>query len=306
MIKYLKRSIRDSQINEQDEFIKGNWVAVYEPKREELELISKKLKLEEGHLKDAIDPHEVPRLEIEGEDIYIFTRIPNSEEGGLFTVPLLIVISEEFLLTLSKKELAIFDRFLNNQIDFSTTQKTKFFIQLFFEINDYYNRSINNLSKNIYDVSIKLDKVKNEDIVRLISYEQALNDYLNALLRTGSILKTILSGKFLKLFEEDRDLVEDLLLSNEQQIILTQNSLQTVKNVRDAYSTILTNNLNSVIKFFTSLTIILTIPTMIASFFGMNVNIPFSSHPAGFFIILLATSTIVGGLVYLFNKKNWL
>jgi len=306
MIKYYHRKFSDKKLSKSNNFSKGSWIYVVDPSKEEIDLLVDKHSFDRGNLRDALDPHEVPRLEIEENEIYIYTRLPKLKAETQFTTPLLIVINPTYLATVSLTELPIFDKFINEKTAFSTTQSVKFFIQIFFQINSYFNERINELSKDIYEVSTRLSKISNREIVKLVSYEQALNDYLNALVRTGTILNSLLSGKMLKLYDEDKELIEDLFLANEQQVMLTKNSLSTAKNTRDAYSTIMTNNLNRVIKFFTSLTIIMTIPTIVASFYGMNVKIPFAGGEWTFMIISLVTFLVMGMLIWWFSKNDWL
>ncbi len=288
-----------------DDFKVGSWIKVVSPNDDEIEVLEKEFKLDDGHIRDALDILEVPRLEFEEETPYIFTRIP-TEATGKFTTPFLIILGKTFLATVSREEYDIFDKFLEGKINFFTTQKIKFFIQIFQEINNRYNKSITQISRNIYDVTTELDKVNNKQIGQLVFYEQRLNDYLNALLRNSTILNTLLSGKSLVLFQDDREMIEDLFLASEQLVLLAKNSLTTVKNIRDAYSAILTNNLNRVIKLLTALTIILTVPTMIASFFGMNVDLPINESEIGFWIIALSALGISGLIFYIFYRNDWM
>jgi len=306
MLKYYHRKIKDKKLIKTKNFTKGSWIYVEDPSKEEIEKLVEKHGLDRGHIKDALDPHEVPRLELEGEMMYIYTRLPKLRAETQFTTPLLIVINHDFLATISLREIPIFDKFIKEKTLFSTTQKVKFFIQIFFQINSFFSNTINELSKDIYEVSTRLSRISNKEIVKLVAYEQALNDYSNALVRTGTILNSLLSGKMLKLYEEDRDMIEDLFLANEQLVMLTKNSLQTAKNTRDAYSTIMTNNLNRVIKFFTSLTIIMTIPTIVASFYGMNVRLPFASGEWTFALIAISTLILMAVLIWWFSKNDWL
>ncbi len=304
MIRYIKRTLRDSEARIEKELGVGNWVIVSKPDNEEIKRVVDEQNLEEGHIRDALDIFEVPRLEIEDKTAYIFTRIPNAEAKNLFTTPLLIVIGNKHLTTISEYEYGIFDKFLEKKIGFYTTQKIKLFIQIFKEINSKYNLAITQISRSIYNTSTELDRADNKRITQLVFYEQKLNDYLNALVRNSTILNTLMSGRTVELYEEDKDMIEDLVLASDQLVQLAKNSLTTVRNIRDAQSTILTNNLNKTIKLLTSLTIILTVPTMIASFFGMNVDLPIMSE-IGFWEILGASIGISTVLVFIFYKKDW-
>lgn len=306
MISYFQRTLKDRHIKSIEQHKAGVWVHAVNPTEEELQILSSELSLEPGHLRDALDPHEVPRLELENNIPYIFTRVPITDHETIITVPLLLIITETSLITVCSVPLQLFDKFLDGKITVFTTQKVKLFIQIFTEIIGSFNNSLTAINKKTRNVSINLEKIRNREILQLVTYEQILDDFHNALERTNAILNKLLTGKTLQLFEQDRELIEDLFLASGQLVELTQSSLSSVKNIRDAYSTIMTNNLNRIIKLFTSLTIILTIPTIIASLYGMNVPLPFSDHPQAFFGVLGVITIISAGLVVLFFHQDWL
>ena len=309
MVNYYFKSVRDEQLKKIDKFKTGSWIYVEDPDKKELSQLAKKLSLEAGHLTDSTDPYEVPRLEIEKEAVYIFTRIPFSLENKIekiTTVPLLVIISNNFIMTICQKPLYFIDKFLEGNIDFSTTQKTKLFLLIFSQINSSYNRNLTRIIRQVRTISIHLENIKNHDIVQFVMFEAVLNDFLSALNPTNNILKQLLSGKILKLYENDKDLTEDLFLSNNQLIERSQMNLNIISNIRNAYSTIMTNNLNRVIKFLTALTIILNVPMIISSFYGMNVSLPLAGSPLAFWQISSFTLIITLILLLIFSKNRWL
>jgi len=309
MVNYYFKSVRDEQLKKIGKFKTGSWIYVEDPDKKELSQLAKKLSLETGHLTDSTDPYEVPRLEIEKEAVYIFTRIPFSLENKIekiTTVPLLVIISNNFIMTISQKPLYFIDKFLEGNIDFSTTQKTKLFLLIFSQINSSYNRNLTRIIRQVRTISIHLENIKNHDIVQFVMFEAVLNDFLSALNPTNNILKQLLSGKILKLYENDKDLTEDLFLSNNQLIERSQMNLNIISNIRNAYSTIMTNNLNRVIKFLTALTIILNVPMIISSFYGMNVSLPLAGSPMAFWQISSFTLIITLILLLVFSKNRWL
>ncbi|KXK10525.1 MAG: Zinc transport protein ZntB [Microgenomates bacterium OLB23] len=141
--------------------------------------------------------------------------------------------------------------------------------------------------------------------MRFVELEGTLNDFRPALVRTNNILESLTSGRHLTFRENDRDLIEDIVLSNRQLIEQTDDSIRTIKNVREAYTTIMTNNLNQVIKLLTSLTVIFTIPTMIASLYGMNVSLPLGDHPLAFLFVIGIIATVTGITFYAFIQKDF-
>ena len=306
MIKIYHKNIKENRLKILNKFKVGSWIYVENPSKEELKHLAKSFHLEKGLLKDALDPNEVPRMEVEKSTTYIFTRIPYSEKSKVSTMPVLVALGKDFLITISQQPLPLLDKFINGEVDFYTTQKTKLLLQIFSEINASYNVFLNNINRRVRAMSIELEKINNKDIVQFVTFEGNINDFLSALVPTNAILKNILSGKFLKLYEKDEELTEDLFLANGQFIESCRTILKTIVNVREAYSTIMTNNLNRVIKLLTALTIILTVPTIIASFYGMNVRLPFADNPLAFFVILGLTILISVFLLAIFIKNHWL
>jgi magnesium transporter len=162
------------------------------------------------------------------------------------------------------------------------------------------------MSKKLRAFSLRVQKIKNNDIVQFVNTENILYDFNTSLVRINNIYDGMLSGKILTLTEHERDLIEDVSLATNQLIQITRENLRTTVNVREAYSTIMTNNLNQVIKLFTSLTVILTLPTILGTYYGMNVSLPFQDSPAAFFGIVafsLAAATVA---IFIFLRKDWL
>src|SRR3989338_1824891 len=306
MINIYYRNIKEKALHKLDEFRAGSWIYVEKPTQEEIDQLTKDFGLDEGLLRDATDLFEVPRLEVEDDIVYIYTRFPFSENEQILTSPVLIAAGGNFVLTISDRPLPGLERFLEHKIDFYTTQKVKFLLILFSHINSYYNSFLHSTRRKIRSMIVQLEKINNRDIIQFVSFESLLHDFLSALVPTNSILNNLLSGKHFKLYEEDKDLIEDLLLSNTQLIELSQNNLRTIVNIREGYSTIMTNNLNRIIKLFTSLTVILTIPTMIASIYGMNVDLPFAHSPHIFSYIIAFLGIISVILLIIFYKRRWL
>jgi len=306
MIRYYYRTIKDPRPKILDDFKVGAWIYVYKPHEEEIKQLSQNFQLNSSLLKDGLDPYEVPRLEIEENALYIFARMPCPEEENQYTIPILIILANEFILTLSKIHLPFLEKFEENQIQFSTTQKIKFFIQLLHQIIELYNQELLRINRHVRHLSIAPEKIRTKDILQFISFENKLNEFLGDLIPTNNLLKRILGGNLLRLYQQDYDLIEDLLLNTGQLIELCKSTLKSIMNIREGYSTIMSHNLNNIMKFLTSLTVVLTIPTIIASFYGMNVRLPFSKSPIAFWGITLITVIISLTTLTWFAKKNWL
>ena len=306
MITFYNKSIRDDRLKTLAEPKAGSWVSVVDPSKDEINTIVKKFNLEKGHIKDALDPFEVPRIEIEGKTVYIFTRVATGDAKKGITYPILVILTDAALITVSQQEPPFIKYFTDGREDFSTTQKIKFFLQIFSRINKTYVDEVTKISRNVRSISVKLEDIDNKTIVRFVIFENVLNDFLAALVPTGTILNNLLKGKTLKLYEEDKDLVEDLMLANEQLTESCRSNLKNIVNIREAYSTIMTNNLNRVIRMLTSITIVLTIPMIITSMYGMNVALPLSESPIAFWIIVSTTIFVTGSLLAILYRNRWL
>ena len=179
-------------------------------------------------------------------------------------------------------------------------------IKIFTQINETYSLHLNSVSKKLRMFTFRMEKIINRDIIQFVHIENLLYDFNSALVRLQPIYNSFVNGRMLTLHEHEHDLMEDVSLACNQLIQITHENLRTVVNVREAYSTVMTNNLNRVIKLFTSLTVLLTLPTIIASIYGMNVDLPLENEPGAFLIIMGLTLglSLTGFIIFL--RKDWL
>jgi magnesium transporter len=307
MIKYFYKSLRTEQLAELDDYKRGTWVYVEQPDQEELEMLIQKFNLDEGIVLDALDENEMPRLEKEGEVSYIFVRFAmTNEEGDLITMPLLFVFGTELLMTISLVRLPPLATFMQGKISFATTQRAKLVLQILNLISDHYDTYISATSKQIKRIRAHLRKheIGNQDFIEFVGIEDELNEFLSALIPTNATLRRLLLGRYMPLFEEDQDIVEDLLLNNEQSIEACNSNLKSVSNIRDAYSAISANNLNRTIKVLTIATVMIAIPNLFFSMYGMNIDMPFQHHLWAFpALITFSVVLLLGVATYGHRKK---
>ncbi len=281
MIKYYYKSLRTETLSELEDYKRGTWVYVEAPTEDELDDLTDKFKLDRSVLVDATDENEMPRLEKDGEISYIFVRFAIiNEEGELDTVPLLFIFGQELLMTVSMVRLPPLAAFLQGKVDFATTQRAKLVLQILNLISEHYDTFISTTSKQIKRIRAHLRRheIGNQDFIEFVNIEDELNEFLSALIPTNATLRRLLLGRYMPLFDEDQDIVEDLLLNNEQSIEACNSNLKSVANIRDAYSSISANNLNRTIKVLTIATVMIAIPNLFFSMYGMNVPLPFQRH----------------------------
>lgn len=306
MIKYLYKSLRSEQLAELDDYKRGAWVYVEAPDKNEIEALVQKFKLDEGILLDSLDENEMPRLEKEGEISYIFVRFAmNDEDGDLVTMPLLFVFGQELLMTISLVRLPPLPMFMQGKVEFATTQRAKLVLQILNLISDHYDSYISATSKQIKLIRAHLrqHEIGNQDFIEFVGIEDELNEFLSALIPTNATLRRLLLGRYMPLFEEDQDIVEDLLLNNEQSIEACNSNLKSVANIRDAYSAISANNLNRTIKILTIATVMIAIPNLFFSMYGMNVDLPFQ-HDDWFFPALMIFNVFLLLGIARFARRN--
>ncbi|MFW5703733.1 MAG: magnesium transporter CorA family protein [Patescibacteria group bacterium] len=306
MISVIHKPAGASDIERLNKLKPGTWIQIEEPTDEELKKVAEEFQLEESLFFDAMDMNELPRVEIEDNVLYIFTRYAYGHGTHILTAPMLIALNKESLITVSPKSFPRFERFISNKVEFDTDNLSVLLVKILRQVGVSYTNSLNTLGKRIFSISKNVERIKNKDIVQFVSYENTLYDINSALVRNDTIYRNILSGRVLKLNEDHMDLVEDLALENGQNMQVTKDVIRNLVNTREAYSTILTNNLNYVIKLFTSLTIVLTVPTIIGTLYGMNVPLPFASNPYAFAGIIITSILIMLAVVFIFIQKDWM
>ncbi len=307
MIKIYKKTLKDKTLKEIKEIEKGSWIVVTNPSSDEILKLSKKFNLDNTILEDSLDENEISRVEKQDNVFYMIMRFPIASDAvSAPTVPLLVVITEENIITLCKDENEIINNFLKLKIPIFTTHKTHFLLKIIHEVFSDYDDYLNRISKGIKLKKIKINKLGNNDIIFLVQAEETLNDFTSSLLPIINALEKILSGRYIPMYENDKGAVEDLMMDSKQTLEFSHSSLRSIKNIREAYSAILANDLNKVIKLLTSLTIILTVPMIVSSVYGMNIALPFYHDPYAFFYVLGIIAIMSFLLVRLFVKRKWL
>jgi len=223
------------------------------------------------------------------------------------TIPTGIIVTDDYFITVCLKHNHILDIFKGNKVkEFYTFKKTRFTFQVLFQIAKDFLKDLRHIDKKSSEVEKTLHKsMKNEELYTLLDLEKSLVFFTTSLKANEIVMEKLLRGKYIKMYEEDEELLEDVIIENKQAIEMANIYGTILSGTMDAFASIISNNLNVVMKFLTSVTIIMAIPTMISSFFGMNVPIPyFSDHPLGFLYILLFSLVLCIGTVYFMSKRK--
>lgn len=307
MTRIFHRSAKAPALEELSEVVNGAWLHLEAPSPEDLAALATDYQLDEDLLSDGVDPNESPRIERDGDVTYIFTRFCLPEAEKLTTAPMLIVYAKGVVITISERPFTSLEILLSGRYDIITSKRAQLVLQILNEVSNGYKRRINTASRRIWQGRAQLNKdhIANKDFIAFIDIEEDLNDFLLVLEPMTAVLNSLLNGRFMRLYEEDKDLIEDLTLGVKELTQLAQSRLNTLRNIREAYSTITANNLNKVFKLMTSITILMGIFTLITGIYSMNISLPASQDPNAFWIILGVTGLAIGAVGSYFKKNNW-
>ena len=312
MMKINFKTWKDEELKALDTIEPGSWIDLVRPTKEEIDRITGNFKIPADYIKSALDEDERPRCDKESGAVMVIFRVPliNLEEPitKMETTPLSIIIMRDIIITVSLKETEVLNDFYQNKVKtFCTTKKTRFLLQILSRINYHFLKNLDSIEKKTEEIELGLLKaVKNEEIIKLFGLQKTMIYFNAAVIGNGNVLDNIMKGRVVRLFEDDEELLENIIVENKQSIEMVSVYNNILSNTLDAYASIVSNNLNAVMKVLTSLTIILALPVMVASFYGMNVSIPLEDNPNAFLMTLLFSVLLSFSVAIIFIKKRWL
>lgn len=296
------------------EYKKGSWINMVSPSEEEIEDVCKNLNIQDDFIRYSLDAEEKARIDIEDDGTMLFiVDIPIIEKENdseiYTTMPIgMIVVRDDYFITVSLKNNSIIKE-LKNKINKSivTYKKSRLIFQILYQNAATFLNLLKKINKETEIAeNVLKNSMKNKELLKLLSLEKSLVYFTTSLKSNEVVMEKTLRGKIIKLYEEDEDILEDAIIENKQAIEMSKIYSDILNGTMDAYASIISNNLNGVMKFLTSITIILSIPTMVASFWGMNVRVPMQDNIFGFFIItIVSILTAIVAMIWL-KKKDML
>jgi magnesium transporter len=304
MLQYLRATKTDPVIQAVETLRVGSWIRSERPTDDE-KVILTELGLDGDFLNDALDPHEIPRVEQDDGWTYFITRVPDiGDDFNDFTTPVMVATSPDYIVTVSRDTLGrLWQPFIDRR-RLPTGNHVGMFIAMMDMVAGSYQNRVAQINRQMRAATSDVRQLRSRDIGVLAEYERKLNDYLDALLPTNTAVERMLGGRLLKLSDDDRDSVEDLSIELEQVIARCKSLLRTITNLRDSYRAVMDTRLNETIRLLTVITLALTIPTMLAGLFGMNVNIPFDEKSPTTFWSIVAISVISAGSLSLYFLRK--
>lgn len=286
----------DGAMHEKEEMQPGCWIALTNPTASEIIDIADAYQIDPDHLRAPLDEEERSRIEVEDDYTLILVDIPSIEERNgkdwFVTIPLAIITTKDVLITVCLEETPVLTSFMDGRVrDFHTFMKTRFILQILYKNATQFLQYLRIIDKKSEVIERKLHQSqKNEELIELLELEKSLVYFTTSLRSNEVVLEKLLRIEKIKKYPEDTDLLEDVIVENKQAIEMANIYSGILSGTMDAFASVISNNLNIVMKFLATVTIVLSIPTMIASFYGMNVNshgMPFADSPYGFALSLI-------------------
>lgn len=306
MIKiYKSKSIDDNDLLELTAIEPDSWINITTPKEQELMMVAKRTGIPLEFMRAAMDDNETSRIEHEDDIVMIIIDIPftETEENSLSydTYPLAIIHTPDYLVTVCLKDSRILHDFSAGKIrTFYTFKKSRFILQILQRVSAYYLLFLRQIDKKSVMVEKRLYKsMKNRELIHMLSLQKSLVYFTTSLKSNEMTLDKMLRLDIMKKYEEDQDLLEDVIIENRQAIEMATIYGDVLAGTMDAFASVISNNLNIVMKFLAAITIMMTIPQIIAGYFGMNTSgLPFASGANGTLIVSLTmiVATIITGI----------
>ena len=300
------RTIDDS-IHQINEIQPGCWVALTAPQATELLEIANTYNIDIDHLRAPLDEEERSRIEFEDDYTLIIVDIPVTEERKgqehFITIPCGIILTEDMIFTVCLTDTPILSVFMDGRVrNFWTYKKTRFILQILYRNASMYLQYLRVIDKKSDEVEKRLHaSQENRELIQILELEKSLVYFTTSLRSNEIVLEKMLKNESIKQYPEDEELLEDVIIENKQAIEMANIYSNILSETMNGYASVISNNLNVVMKRLSIITIVMSIPTIIASLYGMNVaGIPFANHPQGFFIMLLISGivTALGGFIF--------
>ena len=304
----------DGAMHEKEEMEPGSWIALTNPTASEILEIADACQIDPDHLKAPLDEEERSRIEAEDEYTLILVDIPSIEERNgkdwFVTIPMAIIMTKDMLITVCLEETPILTAFMDGRVrDFHTFMKTRFILQILYKNATQYLQYLRIIDKKSEVIENKLHQSqKNEELIELLELQKSLVYFTTSLRSNEVVLEKLLRIDKIKKYPEDTDLLDDVIIENKQAIEMANIYSGVLANMTDAFASIVSNNLNNVMRIFTIISITLSIPTLIFSMYGMNfqegmLGMPLTDKPWGFAVII-GISLVLSAIVTWFLTRS--
>jgi magnesium transporter len=292
-----------------DSVANGSWIKVVDPTAEEIQQLAN-WGVDADYINYSLDLDEMPRIERDDDFTFILVRIPHRQPDNdipYITIPLGILIKGNMVVTICRYEKDMFKVLANGKYRLLKTGKRyRFALYIFLETATRYLthlREINRLTEALEDQLQK--STRNSEVLGLLKYQKSLTYFATALRSNEVMMERVQRMQIFNYYEDDQDLLEDVLTENQQAIQMTNINTEILSSMMDAFASIISNNLNGVMKGLAAITIIINVPAVVAAFFGMNVKLPGESHPLAFIGVFAISFAMTAIATFIFYKRDW-
>jgi magnesium transporter len=288
----------------------GAWIKAIDPTPEEIQQLVN-WGIDTDYINYSLDLDEMPRMERDEDYTFILIRIPHSQPDSdipYITIPLGILIKSNVIVTICRYDKEMFKVLANGKYRLlKTAKRYRFALYIFLETATRYLTHLREINRTTETLEDQLQKsTRNREVLELLKYQKSLTYFSTALRSNEVMMERVQRTQIFNYYEEDQDLLEDVLTENQQAIQMTSIATELLSAMMDAFASIISNNLNSVMKILAALTIVVALPGTVGTFFGMNVPLPLSeSHPISFFTVLGISIALSAIATYIFYKRDW-
>ena len=309
MIKIYRKENGD--LAEIGEFAKNCWINVHNPEQKEIEDLSRTFGIPSDFLTDPLDLDERARIEVEEGKPLVIVRIPvhydNNLEIPYNTLPLGIVLMEDAILTICALRSPVLQEFLEGRVkDFTTSRRSRFVLHIFGRTVMQYLRYLKHINAFTAILEKELrQSMKNEELFKLLNMVKGLVYFTTSLKSNDLMMDRFRRLDLLSMSPEEKDLIEDSLIDNKQALEMAQIYSSILSGMMDAFASLINNNVSEVVKFLTLVTIIIMLPNLVASIYGMNLSLPMAGQSWAFYVVIGFCLLMSGGTIAYFFKKKW-
>ncbi len=291
----------------------GSWINMINPSNEELEKIAGWIDWDVETLKSSLDIDERSRIEHDEQNFMVIVNLPLLDDDGQFdTVPCSMIFTPKNFVTLCPRENRIIGAFTRATAStFDTRNKMRLMLSILYKTTQFYLRYLKIINRKTDSIEYNLrNTTSNNELFQLMEIQKSLVYFTTALRDNQLVLQRLLRmiraktiADIVSFTEDDVDFLEDIMIENKQAIEMVDMHRTILESMMDGFASVISNNVNQVMKFLAAITIILSIPTMLASFWGMNVGLPLNDNKFGFWYVV-AASVVLTILVILFFRKK--
>ncbi|EUJ23591.1 magnesium transporter CorA family protein [Listeria grandensis FSL F6-0971] len=316
MIEYYKTQ-ENGEMGQINNYESGCWVHVIAPNPDEIDYLSEKLEIPKDHILDPLDEQERSRIELKHVEenfkhslVIVDCPVEAKDEMGFLefkTMPIGVITTKEVVVTVALRQVPVLEDIMDRRMEqYNTANHIQFVLQILYAVSYYFLNYLNKIIEHMHELEKNIRvSMKNEELYAFMAIQRSLVFFATALQSNKAVLDKMALAEHYTNKMENQELLQDVIIENKQAIAMTDTYTQIVSGMSDTFSSVIANNLNRVMKFLTSFTIILSLPTIVASVYGMNVKLPFSDQEYAFGLIMLGTLVITIITTIIFWRKKY-